>query len=219
MYMTKCSENFVVNSLEPLSSGNSFFLVRPKHDQSEIEVAQLMACMGSPGEATPHNCSIDHAQNANMHFYPTSGNRNYVYHPVASMSFEMADTATTTRGRRTSPKKLILSPSRSPCPNCGVESSTLWRNCDLQTGSHYLCNACGLRYKKGKYCPLCYQVYYDADTNLLYWAQCQSCSNWTHKSCLLAIAPLLPSPYICCRCAPHNSSASVSTAPGTGGLC
>jgi predicted RNA-binding Zn-ribbon protein involved in translation (DUF1610 family) len=81
-------------------------------------------------------------------------------------------------------KKLVLAPSGLPCPNCGIESSTLWRNCDLLDGSKYLCNACGLRFKKGKYCPICYEVYYDADTNHFNWEQCRSCTNWTHKSCI-----------------------------------
>jgi predicted RNA-binding Zn-ribbon protein involved in translation (DUF1610 family) len=81
-------------------------------------------------------------------------------------------------------KKLVLAPSGLPCPNCGIETSTLWRNCDLLDGSKYLCNACGLRFKKGKYCPICYEVYYDADTNHFSWEQCRSCTNWTHKACI-----------------------------------
>jgi predicted RNA-binding Zn-ribbon protein involved in translation (DUF1610 family) len=81
-------------------------------------------------------------------------------------------------------KKMVMAPSGLPCPNCGIETSTLWRNCDLLGGSKYLCNACGLRYKKGKYCPICFEVYYDADTNHYHWEQCRSCSNWTHKTCI-----------------------------------
>lgn len=90
------------------------------------------------------------------------------------------------RTKRASPntRKLVPSPSGQPCPNCSVETSTLWRTCEVGTGSSYLCNACGLRFKKGKFCPLCYRVYYDADTNQLHWKQCRSCLNWTHKACL-----------------------------------
>jgi len=90
------------------------------------------------------------------------------------------------RTKRASPntRKLVSSPSGQPCPNCLVETSTLWRTCEVGAGSSYLCNACGLRFKKGKFCPLCYRVYYDADTNQLHWKQCRSCLNWTHKACL-----------------------------------
>jgi len=98
-------------------------------------------------------------------------------------------------------KKLVLAPSGLPCPNCGIESSTLWRNCDLLNGSKYLCNACGLRFKKGKYCPICYEVYYDADTNHFNWEQCRSCTNWTHKACIQKSSGL-PSVfgYVCKLC-------------------
>eukprot|EP01124_Arcella_intermedia_P024221 TRINITY_DN4029_c0_g1_i1.p1 TRINITY_DN4029_c0_g1~~TRINITY_DN4029_c0_g1_i1.p1 ORF type:complete len:222 (-),score=-7.19 TRINITY_DN4029_c0_g1_i1:132-797(-) len=85
------------------------------------------------------------------------------------------------KGRRAGTRRLAASPSGKPCPNCGASSSTLWRTCKMQSGSSYLCNACGLRYKKGKYCPLCFRVYYDVDTNQLQWKQCQNCLNWTHK--------------------------------------
>jgi len=97
---------------------------------------------------------------------------------------------------------LVPAPSGLPCPNCGIETSTLWRNCDLLDGSKYLCNACGLRYKKGKYCALCYEVYYDADTNHFNWEQCRSCLNWTHKACIQKASAVLPGVfgYICKLC-------------------
>eukprot|EP01124_Arcella_intermedia_P017596 TRINITY_DN2436_c0_g1_i1.p1 TRINITY_DN2436_c0_g1~~TRINITY_DN2436_c0_g1_i1.p1 ORF type:complete len:265 (-),score=15.22 TRINITY_DN2436_c0_g1_i1:135-929(-) len=89
------------------------------------------------------------------------------------------------RCNRTSNKRMVASPSGEPCSNCGTETSTLWRTCEMPTGnSSYLCNACGLRFKKGKYCVLCYKVYYDVDTNQFTWTQCQLCWNWTHKNCL-----------------------------------
>jgi len=100
-------------------------------------------------------------------------------------------------------KRLSASPSGKPCPNCGVEASTLWRTCKLQSGSAYLCNACGLRYKKGKFCPLCYRVYYDVDTNQLQWKQCLNCLNWTHKICLEQRKLINNSPYLCINCKRH----------------
>jgi len=108
------------------------------------------------------------------------------------------------KGRRVNTtKRLSPSPSGKPCPNCGVEVSTLWRTCKLQSGSAYLCNACGLRYKKGKFCPLCFRVYYDVDTNQLQWRQCQNCLNWTHKVCLEQRNILSGTPYLCINCKRH----------------
>jgi hypothetical protein len=81
-------------------------------------------------------------------------------------------------------RRLVESPSGKACPNCQATTSTLWRSCALLSGHHYLCNACGLRFKKGKYCRLCTRVYYDADTHQGHFKQCSSCGNWSHKSCL-----------------------------------
>lgn len=70
------------------------------------------------------------------------------------------------------------------CPNCHTSDSPLWRNCLIKGKVLHLCNSCGLRYKKHKYCPHCYKVYYDAETNVQDWAQCMTCHNWTHRHCL-----------------------------------
>jgi len=108
-------------------------------------------------------------------------------------------------------RRLVESPSGKPCPNCQTLTSTLWRSCALLSGQHYLCNACGLRFKKGKYCPLCTRVYYDADTHAGQFKQCFTCANWTHKSCLIRVGELnsqeaeekpfeRTKPYQCTRC-------------------
>lgn len=60
-------------------------------------------------------------------------------------------------------------------------------NFQLAGGLQYLCNACGLRFKKGKYCPICTKVYYDADTNPMTWIKCVNCPRWTHKVFLLYV--------------------------------
>jgi len=54
----------------------------------------------------------------------------------------------------------------------------------MGNNSAYLCNACGLRFKKGKYCRICFYVYYDSDPNTKNWDRCIKCLGWTHKSCL-----------------------------------
>ena len=97
----------------------------------------------------------------------------------------------------------VMSPNGNPCPNCNCTLSTLWRSCILMNGNEYLCNACGLRYKKGKFCPLCFKVYYDADTNKIYWMQCLHCYSWTHKICLKQVAEKnggLSNPHILYMC-------------------
>ena len=88
------------------------------------------------------------------------------------------------------------------CPNCHTSDSPLWRNCQIKGKILHLCNSCGLRYKKHKYCPHCYKVYYDAETNSHEWTQCAQCHNWTHKSCLSAagIDSGAPGTYKCVRC-------------------
>jgi hypothetical protein len=99
-------------------SVSSYPQMRTVHDQSEIEVAQLMVSMSSQKPNLFGRSSVP--------FTPPTP-RTFIYHtPTLSYDGDMVK-----RGRRTSPKKLVLSPSRCPCPNCGVESSTLWRNCDV----------------------------------------------------------------------------------------
>lgn len=95
--------------------------MRTVHDQSEIEVAQLMVSMSSQKPTGPGSLF----GRSSVPYTPPT--RTFIYHTPA-LSY---DGDNGKRGRRTSPKKLVLSPSRSPCPNCGVESSTLWRNCDV----------------------------------------------------------------------------------------
>jgi len=44
-----------------------------------------------------------------------------------------------------------------------------------------MCNACGLRFKKGQYCPVCLKVYYSNAPTPETWKQCRSCGQWTHR--------------------------------------
>jgi predicted RNA-binding Zn-ribbon protein involved in translation (DUF1610 family) len=121
----------------------------------------------------------------NNNYYSNHSNNNNSNHSVNSPSHpSISNYSNASPNSLNVVKKMVMAPSGLPCPNCGIETSTLWRNCDLLGGSKYLCNACGLRYKKGKYCPICFEVYYDADTNHYHWEQCRSCLNWTHKACI-----------------------------------
>lgn len=178
------------------------------------EVAEWMLELASSTNSSPHPPSPRYHYPTNSPPF-TSIPHSHQHHHQIPIAFPA--TPMTTRdskdeyspqpkkGRRASTaatRRVVASPSGLPCPNCGKESSTLWRTCELNNGSHYLCNACGLRYKKGKFCPLCYRVYYDADTNQLHWQQCQTCSNWTHKACLIQQPQLVSSSgvYVCPTC-------------------
>lgn len=50
-------------------------------------------------------------------------------------------------------------------PLCGTTNTPLWRKGWKKTESNgttkkvRLCNACGLHYRKGHYCPYCYEIY------------------------------------------------------------
>jgi predicted RNA-binding Zn-ribbon protein involved in translation (DUF1610 family) len=178
------------------------YIMSRKPNPSEVEVAELMLALST----SPPPCAAVMSQSfvpTKKHDRPLSGatknDAPLLNHPGgASQQIQSEDQK---KGRRsTTTKRLAVSPSGKPCPNCGADSSTLWRTCKMQTGSSYLCNACGLRYKKGKFCPLCYRVYYDVDTNQLQWRQCQNCLNWTHKNCLQQRGLLTHSSYICLNC-------------------
>jgi len=181
--------------------------------QAEMEIAKLMLELASPN--SPNTIVTRPLQPDWAHFADYQAPPQQI--PVAAFSPTAVDDYSppnaAKKGRRTSTtatRRVVASPSGLPCPNCGKDSSTLWRTCELNNGSHYLCNACGLRYKKGKYCPLCYRVYYDADTNQLHWQQCQNCLNWTHKVCLQQRNLVTPNGvYICppCRREPRQTVA------------
>lgn len=110
-------------------SMSSFSHLRAVHDQSEIEVAQLMVSMSTQKPIAPA-CPLSFGRPSVPYTPPT---RTFIYHtPALAYDGDLVK-----RGRRTSPKKLVLSPSRCPCPNCGVESSTLWRNCDVSSFPRY----------------------------------------------------------------------------------
>jgi len=183
------------------------FMMKRKPNPSELEVAELMISLST--STSPSPCSLIAKPNrrvfdkiSNCHNPP---HLDFTPHqPLPHLHASISSTPK--KGRRsTTTKRMVLSPSGQPCANCGVETSTLWRTCELHNGSSYLCNACGLRYKKGKFCPICYRVYYDVDTNQLQWKQCHNCMNWTHKSCLQQRGiTATNTPYICLNCSSLN---------------
>ena len=72
------------------------------------------------------------------------------------------------------------------CASCGTTSTPMWRK-GMQRGELVaLCNACGIRVKRGKCCPYC-QVTYDgeapADDHDDPWSQCAGCARWLHAAC------------------------------------
>lgn len=129
------------------------------------------------------------------------------YHPSSPSSTPIISASPTHHHSHGSHKKSNKRQSRArldnhQCPNCHTSDSPLWRNCLIKGKILHLCNSCGLRYKKHKYCPHCYKVYYDADTNVHDWAQCITCHNWTHRHCLdeAGIDASVPGTYKCLRC-------------------
>lgn len=157
---------------------SSTFMMARNPGPSEFEAAEFMMALAASPPAVYHKHDID-TSDFISHRHPSPS--LFTGSPSNSPTMEAKG-----KGKRgnVNTKKLVPSPSGQPCPNCSVETSTLWRTCEMENGASYLCNACGLRYKKGKFCPLCYRVYYDADTNQVNWKQCQHCLNWTHKACL-----------------------------------
>jgi len=154
----------IPNNSRLLSNGTSFDLISNK----SLSTTNPMDCnIKTMGLLDPHN-------DVNM---AKSLDQNYYYQCLER---------TKTRLKRTNPskKQRIKSPTDNPCPNCHTITSTLWRNCEIRGKSLHLCNACGLRYKKGKFCPLCCYVYYDTEPNSRDWERCTKCNHWSHKFCL-----------------------------------
>lgn len=71
------------------------------------------------------------------------------------------------------------SPSGAPCGDCGVKLSPLWRSVSYRGDRRHLCNACGLRYKKGQFCPFCEKTYKEIELHPEVWEECEEC----HETC------------------------------------
>lgn len=74
------------------------------------------------------------------------------------------------------------------CENCGASDTPQWRKgwvSSLLGREVLLCNACGLKYHKGQFCPHCKFVYgKEHDRHVRNsWLRCVQCSRWTHGKC------------------------------------
>lgn len=76
---------------------------------------------------------------------------------------------------------------RKKCAYCGVRETSLWRKgwYDKETNKNLsLCNAHGLRYSKGQYCPECNYIYYARELHPDKWKYCQKCGHYVHQKCI-----------------------------------
>jgi len=79
------------------------------------------------------------------------------------------------------------------CNFCHATSTPLWRKAKQCGQDIVLCNACGLRYKKGKYCYFCQGIYYEDENKRPVnrqrkpdgksWIGCAGCQHWCHLDC------------------------------------
>lgn len=84
------------------------------------------------------------------------------------------------------------------CPNCRATESSLWRVFKTSQDNFIVCNACGLRASKGKYCEFCNHIYYDEEvTNKRNWIKCTECDRHAHNECFQEIGDSL---YVCDAC-------------------
>eukprot|EP00898_Chlorokybus_atmophyticus_P007994 jgi/Chlat1/8196/Chrsp76S07628 len=83
--------------------------------------------------------------------------------------------------------------NKKKCANCHTSNTPMWRKGFSGDRAVTLCNACGLRFKKNKFCPFCYHMCYENDdpdnaNNMNSgrdspWLGCTVCGRWVHKSC------------------------------------
>ncbi len=89
-----------------------------------------------------------------------------------------------------------------------------------------LCNACGLKFRKGHYCNYCYEMYRDVfeiqhdNENNRTWVKCNNCMNWIHTQCCInnnGYRPLqAPNDsnriYLCSTCNKNSNNQSFTAA-------
>ncbi|KAL9644249.1 hypothetical protein ABK040_005710 [Willaertia magna] len=81
-------------------------------------------------------------------------------------------------------------------PKCLTTKTPLWRKgwCIEEPSSKnnfkpktvFLCNKCGLHYRKGHYCKECLEIFKESDmrNEKQFWIICGNCNQWIHKKCL-----------------------------------
>jgi len=81
---------------------------------------------------------------------------------------------------------ILVSHLRQHCENCGTHVTPQWRKgwfSDVLNHSVLLCNACGLKFHKGQFCPYCKYVYGKEQRIEEIWLACDTCGRWVHRSC------------------------------------
>jgi hypothetical protein len=84
---------------------------------------------------------------------------------------------------------IFLTHLKPHCENCNAYETPQWRkgwfNETLQHNIE-LCNACGLKFAKGQYCPYCKFIYGKEHTKSPQdWLSCVQCGRLTHLECEL----------------------------------
>eukprot|EP00743_Colponemidia_sp_Colp-15_P004358 GILK01004701.1.p1 GENE.GILK01004701.1~~GILK01004701.1.p1 ORF type:complete len:359 (+),score=38.03 GILK01004701.1:129-1079(+) len=80
---------------------------------------------------------------------------------------------------------------RIVCTNvkCNRSDSSQWKEGWEMNGQRVpLCNACGIRFSKGSFCPWCYQIYKENEPDESEenpWLGCDYCPKWVHLQCEL----------------------------------
>lgn len=80
----------------------------------------------------------------------------------------------------------LMSHLRSHCENCGTFDTPQWRKgwfSNVLNHSVLLCNACGLKFHKGQFCPYCHYVYGKENKISEGWITCDDCGRWVHEEC------------------------------------
>ncbi|EFC44516.1 predicted protein [Naegleria gruberi] len=99
------------------------------------------------------------------------------------------------------------------CANfkCGTTKTPLWRKgwCieeaspknNFKAKTVFLCNKCGLHYRKGHYCKECLEIFKESDmrNEKQFWLICTNCNQWIHKKCMKNPHNESGS-YTCCEC-------------------
>ncbi|KAG2387717.1 hypothetical protein C9374_001311 [Naegleria lovaniensis] len=109
------------------------------------------------------------------------------------------------------------------CANykCGTTKTPLWRKGwtveepssknGYKPKTVFLCNKCGLHYRKGHYCKECLEIFKESDmrNEKQFWLICSHCNQWIHKKCMKETCQD-ESNYVCCECK-ENPSRTLTT--------
>ncbi len=73
------------------------------------------------------------------------------------------------------------------CEACKTDSTSYWRkgwHNDILGNRVHLCNACGIKFRKERFCPYCYVIYNKIEVDPQQcWMACGTCDRWIHTEC------------------------------------